>query len=447
MSPFLITAVQGFPTKHELAIQLFLQLGVILAIGRLAGILFSYLGQTQVVSEMIAGVLLGPSFLGLIAPNLQKFIFPISVTLNMDGATTTIPHPSMTILYALSQIGLVLYMFLIGLQFNLNILKKHLKGAFILSLLGILSPFILGGLLGLFLAGDSRLFTANIARLQAALFTSAAMLITAFPMLARIIYESGIGGTKIGTLTLSAAAFDDAVAWIMLAVVVATAKNSLSIAVITIGGGILYAAIMIFIGRPLFRLFKRALIKDKVMRMGTLSLLLFVLMLCAWFTDMVGIYSIFGAFIAGVVMPRGNFVDEVSSVLERLNVTLFLPVFFVYSGLNTQIGLINNPSLFGITILTIIVAFICKGGACFFASRLTGGCLIEAAMIGVLMNARGLMELILVNIGLENNIISPALFTILVLMAIVTTFVASPLFKLLYKRMHQPVISNPVKCT
>ncbi|NJK56858.1 MAG: cation:proton antiporter [Pleurocapsa sp. SU_5_0] len=433
MSLFFITTVPGFPTNHELAVQLFLQLAVILAIGRLAGILFKYLGQTQVVSEMIAGVLLGPSFLGFIAPNVQTFLFPISVTLNIDGAATPIPHPSMTILYALSQIGLVLYMFLIGLQFNFNILNRHLKEASVLSLLGVLSPFILGGLLGLFVADDSRLFTANIATWQAALFMSAAMLITAFPMLARIIYESGFAGTKIGTLTLSAAAFDDAIAWIMLAIVVASAKNSLSIAIITIGGGILYAGIMIFLGRPAFRLFKRVSKKDQRMGMDTLSLLLFVLVLCAWFTDAVGIYSIFGAFIAGVVMPRGNFVDEVSSVVERLNVTLFLPVFFVYSGLNTQIGLINNPSLIGITIVTIIVAFLCKGGACFFASRISGGSLIEASMIGGLMNARGLMELILVNIGLENNIISPALFTILVLMAVATTFVASPLFKFLYK--------------
>jgi Kef-type K+ transport system membrane component KefB len=271
------------------------------------------------------------------------------------------------------------------------------------------------------------------------------MLITAFPMLARIIYESGIAGTKIGTLTLSAAAFDDAVAWIMLAVVLATAKNSLSIAVLTIGGGILYAVIMIFLGRPVFRLFNRPFAKNKAIQMGTLSLLLFVLMLCACFTDAVGIYSIFGAFIVGVVMPRGDFVDEVSSALERLNVTLFLPIFFVYSGLNTQIGLITNPSLFGITLLTIIVAFLSKGGACFFASRITGGGLIEASMIGVLMNARGLMELILVNIGLENNIIFPALFTILVLMAVVTTFVASPVFKFLYKQEKLKILNNNLR--
>jgi Kef-type K+ transport system membrane component KefB len=168
--------------------------------------------------------------------------------------------------------------------------------------------------------------------------------------------------------------------------------------------------------------------------MGTLIALLLVLMLCAWFTDAVGIYSIFGGFILGAVMPRGRFANETCQLIEYLNVALLLPIFFVYSSLNTRIGLLLNPSLFWITVVTIIIALVCKGGACFLATRLGRGKWREAALIGVLMNARGLMELILINIGLENGLISPALFTILVLMAILTTFMASPLFKLLYKQ-------------
>jgi Kef-type K+ transport system membrane component KefB len=204
------------PTNHELAIRLFLQLTLILATGRAAGLLLRYLGQTQVVSEMIAGVLLGPSFLGLIAPGVQQFLFPKTLTLTVNGATTTIAHPSMTILFALSQLGLVLYMFLIGLQFNIGLLSKHFKQAGILSLSGILAPMLIGGALGLAFSEDTRLFTANIAPWQASLFMGSAMLITAFPMLARIVYESGIANTKIGTLTIGAAAFDDAAAWAML---------------------------------------------------------------------------------------------------------------------------------------------------------------------------------------------------------------------------------------
>lgn len=420
------------PSNHELAIRLFLQLAVILATGRVAGLLLRYLGQTQVVSEMIAGVILGPSVFGLIAPNVQKFLFPTSLTLTVDGVKATIAHPSMTILFALSQLGLVLYMFLIGLQLNTALLSKHSKQAGILSLSGILTPMLLGGGLGLALSQDNKLFAANIAPWQAALFMAAAMLITAFPMLARIIYESGIANTKIGTLTLGAAAVDDAVAWVMLAVVLATTKNSSAIAVLAIGGGIAYAVAMFFVGRRLFRrLFSRQSVQDKSVGMGTLSALLLILMLGAWFTDIVGVYSIFGAFIVGAVMPRGWFANEICRLIEYLDVALLLPIFFVYSGLNTQIGLLVQPSLFWIAVVTIIIAFVCKGGACFFATLLGGGgSFREAALVGVLMNARGLIELILTNIGLENHLISPALFTILVLMAIVTTVAASPLFKL-----------------
>lgn len=421
------------PTNHELAIRLFLQLAVILATNKIAGILLRYLGQTQVVSEMIAGVLLGPSFLGLIAPNVQKNLFPTSLTLTFDVITKTITHPSMIILFALSQVGLVLYMFLIGLQFNTDILSKHFKQAGLLSLAGILAPMLLGGALGLALSNDHRLFTTKIEPWHAGVFMASAMLITAFPMLARIIYESGIADTKIGTLALSAAAFDDAIAWSMLAIVLATVKNSPMIAVLAIGGGVIYAVTMIFFGRPLFRLFSRTTARDNGVRIGTLTILLFVLMLCAWFTDAIGIYSIFGAFIVGAVMPRGQFAHDIGRLIEYLNVAFLLPIFFVYSGLNTQIGLLVQPSLFWLTFVVILTAFVCKGGACFLATRLGGFSWREAGLVGVLMNARGLMELILINIGLDNGLISPALFTILVLMAILTTVAASPIFKILYR--------------
>jgi Kef-type K+ transport system membrane component KefB len=421
------------PTNHELAIRLFLQLAVILAASKITGILLRYLGQTQVVSEMIAGVLLGPSFFGLIAPNVQKFLFPTSLTLALDPVTKTITHPSMTILFALSQVGLVLYMFLIGLQFNIDILSKHFKQAGLLSVSGILAPMFLGGALGLALSYDNRLFTTKVEPWQAGIFMASAMLITAFPMLARIIYESGIANTKIGTLALSAAAFDDAVAWSMLAIVLATIKKSPMIAILAIGGGILYAVTMIFFGRPLFQLFSHTTARDKGVGMGTLTTLLFVLITCAWVTDAIGIYSIFGAFIVGAAMPRGQFTHDISRLIEYLNVALLLPIFFVYSGLNTQIGLLVQPSLLWITFVVILTAFVCKGGACFLATRMGGSNWREAGLVGVLMNARGLMELILINIGLDNGLISPALFTILVMMAILTTVVASPIFKLLYR--------------
>ncbi|MBO3460488.1 cation:proton antiporter [Aetokthonos hydrillicola Thurmond2011] len=420
------------PSNQELAMRLFLQLVVILGVSRGAGLLLRYLGQTQVVSEMIAGVLLGPSFFGLIAPSLQKSLFPTSLTLTFDGARTSITHPSMTILFALSQLGLVLYMFIIGLQLNTALLSKHLKQASTLSISGILTPMLFGGTLGFILSHDIRLFPANIAPWQAALFMASAMLITAFPMLARIIYESGIANTKIGTLTLCAAAVDDSVAWILVAIVLATAKNSPAIAVLAIGGGIVFTVTMLFFGRPIFRLFDHPNIKNNTRRI--LSVLFLILMLGAWFTDVIGIYSIFGAFMVGAVMPRGQFANEVCRLIEDLDAALLLPIFFVYSGLNTQIGLLVEPSLLWVTVITITIAFVSKGGACSLATFLGGGGNFrEAAMIGALMNARGLIELILTNIGLENHLISPTLFTILVLMAIVTTVAASPLFKLFYR--------------
>lgn len=418
----------------QLAVHLFLQLAVILAVCRLVGRLLRPLGQTQVVSEMVAGVLLGPSLFGLLAPKAQQYLFPTTQALNAGSSTITTLHPSMAILYALSQIGLVLYMFLIGLELNRRLLTQHSKDAITISLSGILTPVVMGGMLGFMLAGDERLFTREVVPWQAALFVASAMSITAFPMLARILYEAGIARTRIGTLAIGAAAVNDVVAWALLACVVAAVSDSASIAMLAIGGGAAYAGFMIFIGRRLFRWFDWVTARYEGVPLETLAVLLLILALCAWFTDLIGIYSVFGAFIAGIVMPRGRFAAEVKSAIEPLTVSLLLPIFFVYSGLNTQMALLIEPSLLGITVLTIVVAFVCKGVGCMFASRMTGTSWREAATIGVLMNARGLMELILVNIALERGLISTGLFTILVLMAIITTLAASPLYYALNKQ-------------
>ncbi|HTE18990.1 MAG TPA: cation:proton antiporter [Armatimonadota bacterium] len=418
--------------NFQLALHLFLQLAVILATCRVMGRILRYFGQTQVVSEMVAGVLLGPSLLGLIAPELRQFLFPTTLTLEVGNATRDIAHPSMTILYAISQIGLVLYMFLIGLQLNTELITRHSRDAVCISLAGILAPVVLGGALGVALSTNPQLFPGGIAPWQAALFVASAMSITAFPMLARILYESGLTQTRIGTLAVGAAAFDDAAAWCLLACVLASLQGSAMVAVLAIGGGAAYAVAMIFVGRPLFRWFERVTVRDNGVRIETLTMLLLILLLCAWITDLIGIYAIFGAFILGTVMPRGPFVEGVRQSIEHLTVSLLLPVFFVYSGLSTQMGVLVQPSLFWTAVAVIVVAFLCKGGGCLLAARAVGTTWREATGIGVLMNARGLMELILVNIALERKLITRELFTILVLMAIVTTLAASPLFRLLY---------------
>lgn len=425
------------PTNADLVLHLFLQLAVIVGACRLGGWLLRPLGQTQVVSEMIIGVLLGPSVFGLLLSTMQGFLFPTTLTL-AEG--TTITHPAMSILYALSQLGLVLYMFLIGLQLDTALITRHFKHAASISGSGIAAPMLFGGAIGFALAGDDRLFVGDIGPWQAALFLASALSITAFPMLARIIYERGIAGTRIGTLALGAAACDDAAAWSLLAIVLAVTKDSAIIALLAIGGGAAYAAVILLVGRPLFRALDRLSGRDARRAREAFALLLLVLMLCSWFTDATGIYAIFGAFLAGAAMPRGRLADDARRAIEPLTVALLLPIFFLYSGLNTRLDLLIQPSLLGITVLLMVAAFACKGLACGAATRLAGTSWREATAIGVLMNARGLMELILINIGLDRGLISPALYSILMLVAIVTTVAASPLFQLVWRTPVAPAV-------
>ncbi|MEH2025309.1 cation:proton antiporter [Nostoc sp.] len=417
-------------SNFDLVIQLFLQLTVILITCRIVTILGRrYLGQTDVVCEMIAGVMLGPSLLGLIAPDFQQWLFPKLPIITAVGLK--IPNPSMSILYAISQIGLVIYMFLIGLEFNTKLLKHHIKSASLLSATGIITPFILGAIASFWFYYNGDFFQPKVMPWSAALYLGASMTITAFPMLARILYERGLAQTRFGTLALGAASVDDAVAWCLLAIVLASVKNSLSIAILAIGGGICYVLFAIFLGQPLLRAFTRMTKRDAGVNRQTLTLMLIILMFCAWFTDVTGIYAIFGAFVLGAVTPRGEFAQQIRQYTEFLTTSFLLPLFFVFSGLNTQIGLVNTPTLWGVTLLIIAIAILGKGVACMLAAKLAGENWRESATIGALMNARGLMELIILNIGLEQDIITPTLFTIMVIMAVITTLMASPLIAFL----------------
>ncbi|QMS89191.1 cation:proton antiporter [Nostoc edaphicum CCNP1411] len=425
-------------SNFDLVIQLFLQLTVILVTCRIVTILGRrYLGQTDVVCEMIAGVMLGPSLLGLIAPDFQQWLFPKLPIITALG--DKIPNPSMSILYAISQIGLAIYMFLIGLEFNTKLLKHHIKSASLLSAAGIITPFILGAIASFWFYHNGNFFQPKVTPWSAALYLGASMTITAFPMLARILYERGLAQTRFGTLALGAASVDDAVAWCLLAIVLASVKNSLSIAILAIGGGICYVLFAIFIGQPLLRAFTRMTKRDAGVNRQTLTLMLIILMFCAWFTDVTGIYAIFGAFVLGAVTPRGEFAQQIRQYTEFITTSFLLPIFFVFSGLNTQIGLVNTPTLWGITFLIIAIAILGKGIACMLAAKLAGENWRESATIGALMNARGLMELIILNIGLEQGIITPTLFTIMVIMAVITTLMASPLVAFL---LHNTIYDN-----
>ena len=406
-------------TNHELSIIFFLQLTVILVAVRVVGILARRIGQPQVVGEMIAGVLLGPSLFGTIAPSLHARLFP---------------QESIVIIYALSQVGLVLYMFLIGCEFSLEMIRDRFKSAIAVSWAGIAAPFAFGALLALIMIRNPTFFSPNVRPWQAMLFVGSAMSITAFPMLARIILEKGLAGTTLGTLVLAAGSLDDAAAWCLLAVVLSSVGQDASIAILAVGGGLIYGLSVLSIGRRLL-----AWLEAPVQRQGHLSgpmlaFILTLLMFASWFTDLVGIYAIFGAFILGIAMPRGIVTRELHSRIEPLATNFLLPLFFIYSGLNTDLGLIVSPSLWGMAILAILFATLGKGVGCWAAARLSGESERDSLAVGILMNARGLMELILLNIGLQSGLISPTFFAIMVIMAIVTTLMASPAFEWVIRR-------------
>jgi len=408
-------------SNTELAVLFFLQLAVILGICRIVGMLARKIGQPQVVGEMIAGVLLGPSLFGLLLPNVQQHVFPKGVP--------------MSILYASSQVGLVLYMFLIGVEFDTNLIRKRLRSAASVSLAGILTPLLLGACLAFLLTKEpGLLFNKNVVTWEAMLFMGAAIAVTAFPMLARIIFERGLAGTSLGTLALAAGSIDDAVSWCILAVVLAVFKQNMMIALLAVVGGIAYAAVTLLIGKPLLTRLETMTKKRDGISGPMLAFVLMLVMLCAWFTDAIGIYAIFGGFILGIAMPRGNFARYLRDALEPIVTNFMLPLFFVYSGLNTRLGLVNSWLLGGIALVILLTSIFGKGIACWLAALANKEPQREALAIGALMNSRGLMELILLNIGLQQGIITPVLFTILVIMAIVTTLMATPIFELVYGR-------------
>ena len=406
-------------TPAQLSVAFFLQMAVIIAACRLVGWLAKrYLGQPQVVGEMIAGVILGPSLFGLLAPELQAVIFP---------------KEARSILFVGAQFGVGLYMFLVGLGFQKDHFKQNATSAAAVSLSGMAAPFMVAALLAPWLLSHG-LFGEGINQMQAWLFMGAAISITAFPMLARIIHERGLSGTPLGTLSLSAGAIDDAGAWCVLAIVLATFGDGAGVAIKAIGGAAIFVVFMLTIAPRLLAPLGRMVEREQRLSPSVLGIVMILFMLCAWTMDAIGIHAVFGGFILGAVLPRGLLTRELKRQLEPFAVVILLPMFFTFSGLNTQLTMVNNFGLIAMTVVILVGSVVAKGVACWAAARLTGQDNPTAMGIGALMNARGLMELIIINIGLQRGIIGPALFSILVLMAIVTTLMASPLFELVYGR-------------
>lgn len=405
----------------HLAVQFFLQLAVILLFCRVVGAVAARFGQPQVVAEMIAGVLLGPSLLGLLAPEWQNWLFP------WDKTQTS--RDTQSYLFPASQLGLALYMFVVGMEFRVDIIRKKLKSSIAVSAAGMITPFILGAGLAWILFHHTELFPKKTSLTEAMLFLGASMCITAFPMLARIIHFKKLNGTTMGTVAIGAGAIDDATAWCLLAVVLASFDQNFSHAAINIGGGLAYVAITLLIVKPFLDRIELWLQKDGALTEAGLVVGLALMALGAWFTDLIGLHAVFGAFVMGAAMPRGVVTRDLIGRIQPLTVALLLPLFFTYSGLNTKIGLLNSGFLWLMCGAVLIAAILGKGVACWLAARWTGISNREALGIGTLMNARGLMELIIINIGLQRGVISEGLFAVLVIMAVITTLMASPIFE------------------
>jgi Kef-type K+ transport system membrane component KefB/nucleotide-binding universal stress UspA family protein len=415
--------------KLDTVVLVLIEILIVIGLSRLVGLGFRRIKQPLVIGEIVAGIMLGPSLLGLVAPELATTLFP----------PATIPY-----LGVLSQIGLIFFMFLIGLELDPKYLKSQLNVAVLTSHVSILVPFSLGTLLALLLyplvSNGSVSFTAF------ALFLGAAMSITAFPVLARIITENNLQGSRLGTLALTCAAVDDVTAWCVLALAIAVARNSSLDALRTVVLSLLYIALMVTIGRKFLKNLSTYYNRTGRLTQFVLAGIYMGVVISALITELIGIHLIFGAFLLGAVMPKNaGLTRELAQKTEDFVLTFLLPIFFAYSGLRTQIGLLNSPILWLLCGLVVAVAIVGKYFGTYIAARFSGIEKREASALGWLMNTRGLTELIVLNIGLSLNVISPLLFTMLVIMALVTTFMTSPLLEWTYpKRLIREDVIQPL---
>lgn len=385
-------------------VRILLAMSVVIICVRAVGWLTLKVGQPRVMGEIIAGILLGPSVLGLVLPEVVNYLFP---------------PPLIDALRVLAQFGLVLFMFLIGLELDPGSLRGQGRKVAIISQASILAPMVLAVLLALWL--HPRL-EAGVNELGFCLFLAAAMSITAFPVLARLLQETQLFHTRVGAVSLACAAVNDVVSWCLLAVVVAVIKASGPVdAVLSLVLAVAYMVTMFTVVRPLLAR----------MQSPPMWCVLFVVLLSAWATAQMGIHAIFGGFIAGAVMPRRKQWGRV--VHRRLEITvstLLLPVFFVITGLSTRIDQFTSLGSWATVLLVIVVATLGKVGGSTLAARFTGDQWPDALTIGVLMNTRGLTEIVILSVGLELGVISPTLFTMMVLMALTTTLMAAPVLRL-----------------
>lgn len=400
---------------HPLAV-LIMQILAIIATARMFAYLFNKLGQPSVIGEIVAGIVLGPSVVGYWFPEVFTFLFP-------EG--------SLTNLQFMSQIGLILFMFVVGMELDLKVLSKRAHDAVIISHASIVIPYALGVGLAYFLYVEFA--PPTIAFSSFALFMGIAMSITAFPVLARIIQERDLSGTRIGTVAIACAAADDITAWCILAAVIAIVKAGSALsALFTIAASLLYVLAMIKVVRP-FLVRLGEIHKDRETLSRPIVALTFLVMLCSsYLTEIIGIHALFGAFLAGAIMPSGlSFRKVLINKMEDVSLVLLLPLFFVFTGLRTRIGLLNEGDLWLVCAAVIAVAVLGKFGGSALAARFTGNDWKDSLSIGALMNTRGLMELVVLNIGYDLGVLTPKIFAMMVIMALVTTFMTGPALSLI----------------
>lgn len=397
---------------------LLIQLVVILLVVRVVGWLFARLHQPTVIGEILAGILLGPSLLGAVWPEAMETLFPVHSLGNLE---------------LLSQFGLILFMFTIGMELRMKDLKGQAQQAFIISQSGIIFPFILGIILTYGLYSRPELLSEGSSFLSLALFVGISLSITAFPVLARIIQERSLSHSHLGRLALSTAAMGDIVAWLMLAAIMAVSQGgSFTSAFYNMLFLALYLAVIFGILRPLFGLLGRRVRHREVLSKSLMGLIFILLMASAYFTEIMSMHALFGAFMLGLVMPENlDFRVIVKEKVEDLALLLLLPLFFVSSGLRTELGLVNTPQLWGLFLICTLVAVVGKMGGTYLAARSCGIQRRESLYLGAYMNTRGLMELVVLRIGLDLGVLSTVLFTILVMMTLVTTVMTAPTLQLI----------------
>lgn len=397
---------------------LLLQVIVILIFARIVAWLFTKLGQPSVIGEILAGIVLGPSVMGWLWPEGFQFLFPSASLHNIS---------------LLSQFGLIFFMFVIGMELDLDEIRKQLRKSFVIAHSGIVAPFILGVMASIILYDTYGGEKSSL--LTFALFVGISLSVTAFPVLARIIQEQGKMKDPIGVLSMASAANGDITAWCLLAVIMAIAQAGSPLsALFTVLFAAVYMLLMFLIVRPAFAVIGSAYNTKEVAGKGIVALAFVVLLISSYVTEILGLHALFGAFIAGVVMPTNlNFRHMLTEKVEDVSLAVFLPLFFVSSGLSTQIGLLNTPAHWWVTLAITLVAILGKVGGTYGACRVVGETRRDSLYMGVLMNTRGLMELVILSMGLQLEILSPVMYAILVIMTLVTTFMTTPILHLVNK--------------